>query len=113
MRSSSIPLRNQNNQKQIKQSLGELLGQWFITSIKSMLTGLWVTVVFIISPIWNYPERMKQLTHWFVISIGAITILWGLYWFGQRPVFNIEQISVQSANEKELEHIKISMVIAF
>jgi cell division protein FtsQ len=112
MRSSSIPLRNPNNRKQINQSLGELLGQWFISTMQSMFSGLLATLIFIISPIWNYPERMKQLTHWFVICLGAITILWGLYWFGQRPVFNIEQISVQSANEKDLDHIKISMIKA-
>jgi len=112
MRSSSIPLRNTNRQTQNNQSLGELLGQWFITTMKSMFSGLLVILVFIISPIWNYPERMKQLTQWFVISLGAITILWGLYWIGQRPVFNIEQISVQSANEQDLEHIKVPMVKA-
>jgi len=112
MRSSSIPLRNVHKQPKDTQSLGELLGFWFIDTMQSMLSGLLAIIIFIISPIWNYPERMKQLTHWFVISIGAITILWGLYWIGQRPVFNIEQISVQSANEQDLEHIKVPMIKA-
>jgi cell division protein FtsQ len=112
MKSSSIPLRNVNKQPKNTQALGELLSLWFITTMQSMLSGLLAIIIFIISPIWNYPDRMKQLTHWLVISIGAITILWGLYWIGQRPVFNIEQISVQSANEQDLEHIKVPMIKA-
>jgi len=112
MRSSSIPLKNVNKQNKNSQALGELLGQWFIATLQSMFSGLLVIIIFIISPIWNYPDRMKQLTHWFVIAFGAITLLWGLYWIGQRPVFNIEQISVQSSNEQDLEHIKVPMIKA-
>ncbi len=110
MSSSSIPLKDLRKQAKNNQSLGEMLGQWFLATMKSTGTGLLTILVFILSPVWNYPERMKQLTHWFVIAFGAIVILWGLYWIGQRPVFNIEQIVVQSANDQELDHIKVPAI---
>lgn len=112
MSSSSIPLKNIRKLPKNSQSLGEILGYWFFATMKSTGTGLLTILIFIISPVWNYPERMKQLTHWFVIATGAIVTLWGLYWVGQRPVFNIEQIVVQSANDQELDHIKIPVIKA-
>jgi len=112
MSSSSIPIKNMRKQQKQQQSLGEILGPWFIAMMKSTGAGLLAMLVFIISPVWNYPERMKQITHWLVIAFGAIVILWGFYWIGQRPVFNIEQILVQSANDQELDHIKIPAIKA-
>jgi cell division protein FtsQ len=112
MSSTSIPIKNMRKQQKNNQSLGEILGPWFIAMMKSTAAGLLTMLVFIFSPVWNYPERMKQITHWLVIAFGAIVILWGFYWIGQRPVFNIEQIVVQSANDQELDHIKVPAIKA-
>lgn len=112
MSSKNIPIKDFNKQAKNTQSLGEILGPWIFATLKSTGVGLLAILIFILSPVWNYPERMKQLTHWFVIAFGAIVILWGLYWIGQRPVFNIEQIIVQSANDQVLEHIKIPAIKA-
>lgn len=119
MKQTSIPLRTPLNNanrsiggrvsKSVKptQSLGEILWPWFVSSLKSTLTGLIIILGFIFAPIWNHPLRLKQLTHLFIIAVGIICLLWTLFWLGQRPVFNIEQIQVESANHQDIEHIKL------
>jgi cell division protein FtsQ len=91
-------------------SLGEMLWPWFLNTMKTMVSGLMAIVVFIVAPIWNSEERMKKLTHFFMFAFLGLILLWVLFWIGQRPVFTIRQIQIQSATEKNLQHMNPALV---
>lgn len=91
-------------------SLGEILTSWFMTTIKGMVRSFVILVAFVCSPIWNYPARMRQLTRWALIALGTLIFLWVLFWLGQRPVFTIQQIQIEGANQKNLNHVNMPIV---
>ena len=91
-------------------SLGEVLSSWLLSTIKSMFLGLVTILAFVCSPIWNSTERMKKLTHFFMFAFLGLILLWILFWIGQRPVFTINQIQLQSTNDQNLVHIHQALV---
>ena len=113
MRQSSIPLNNNHNaDSPTTQSLSEIVLPWVTSSVKSILASVLTMLILVISPVWNHPKRMRLLTHWLIIALSTIIILWGLFWLGKRPVFNLEQVQVMSANGQELEHIQVPAIKA-
>ena len=62
------------------------------------------------SPIWNQPRVLKVLSNFlFVIAILA-TCSWFLFWLGQRPVFSLEHLTVESLDGRELKHVNLPTI---
>jgi cell division protein FtsQ len=97
-----------NKSQQI--SFGEVLLNGFLSTIKGMLLGFVTILAFVCSPIWNSAERMKKLTHFILFAFMGLILLWVLFWIGQRPVFTINQIQLQSNNDQNLAHINQALV---
>lgn len=87
---------------------GFALSLW--NSITSMFVGAFALLGFVFAPIWNYPERMKHLTRWLMIGFSLLIVLWMLFWLGQRPVFTIKQIQIESADGSTLKHVNLPAV---
>lgn len=79
-------------------------------SIVSMFSGAMSLIGFVAAPIWNYPERMKVVTRWLTIAFTLLVLLWLLFWLGQRPVFTIKQIQIESANGAQLKHVNLPAI---
>jgi len=90
--------------------LSEVIWPWLLHTMKTMMVGSIGLMVFIVSPVWNSVERMKKLTHFLMFSLMGLLILWALFWVGQRPVFSIEQIQIQSQNNQNLKHINQRLI---
>ena len=86
-----------------------------IETFKSMFMGCMAILAFICAPIWNHPERMKILTRWLIALLGILLMLWLMFWLGQRPVFSIKKIQIESNTGENLKHVNLptirSMVI--
>lgn len=91
-------------------TLGEVLLPWFLNTMKTMLSGLLAIIAFIVAPVWNSQERMKQLTHFIMFGLIGLLLLWMLFWIGQRPVFTINQIQIQGSNGQTLQHMNQTLV---
>lgn len=91
-------------------TLGEYLWASFLKTSKGMFFGFLSILKFIIAPIWNSKNLMKKLTHFFMFAFLGLIVLWILFWMGQRPVFTIEHIQLQSDNEQSLQHINQALV---
>lgn len=91
-------------------TLGEVLSGWFLSTMKTMLLGFVAVLAFVCAPIWNSVERMKKLTHFIMFAFIGLLLLWVFFWIGQRPVFTINQIQLQSANGQNLAHINQALV---
>ena len=64
----------------------------------------------LMSPLWNYPERMQKLSR-FLMQCFAVMLVFGLLvWLGQRPVFTLKQIQIEPVVGQSLKHINKSMV---
>ena len=84
-------------------------------TFKSMFLGFMALSAFVFAPIWNHPERMKVLTRWLLVLLGVLFALWLMFWLGQRPVFSIKKIQIESNTGENLNHVNLpairSMVI--
>ncbi len=79
-------------------------------AFKSMLLGAINLLGFVFAPIWNHPERMKVLTRWMWVLFASLFTLWLMFWLGQRPVFSIKQIQIESNNGEPLKHVNLPAV---
>jgi len=100
------------NETRSTQSFGEILWAATLQTLKSMLSGLSISLVFISSPIWNYPDRMKKLTKLILLVLVLLIGLWIFFWLGQRPVFTISQIQIEATNDGQLKHLNLPLVKA-
>ena len=64
----------------------------------------------LISPLWNYPERMQKLSRFLMQCFAVMLVLGLLVWLGQRPVFTLKQIQIEPVVGQSLKHINKSMV---
>ena len=64
----------------------------------------------LMSPLWNYPERMQKLSRFLMQCFAVMLVLGLLVWLGQRPVFTLKQIQIEPVVGQSLKHINKSMV---
>jgi cell division protein FtsQ len=64
----------------------------------------------LMSPIWNHPDRMKNLTRFLMRCFIGMMIIGILVWLSQRPVFALKQIQVEPVAGQTLKHVKKSIV---
>ena len=75
-----------------------------------MIVGAINLLGYIFAPIWNHSERMKVVTRWLWILFAVLFTLWLMFWLGQRPVFSIKQIQIESNNGEPLKHVNLPAV---
>ena len=78
--------------------------------IKAMLTGAIILLGFVLAPVWNHPERMRIVTRWLWVLFALLFALWLMFWLGQRPVFSIKQIQIESNNGEPLKHVNLPAI---
>lgn len=86
------------------------VGQALLEKLKSMLTGAGTLLAFVFAPIWNHPDRMKVVTRWLFTAFGVLVFLWLMFWLGQRPVFTIKQIQIESNTGEPLKHVSLPAI---
>jgi cell division protein FtsQ len=64
----------------------------------------------IMSPLWNYPERMQKLSRFLIRCFTVMMVVGVLVWLSQRPVFTLKQIQVEPVAGQTLNHINKSLV---
>jgi cell division protein FtsQ len=64
----------------------------------------------IMSPLWNYPERMQKLSRFLMRCFIVLLLIGVLVWLSQRPVFTLKQIQVEPITGQTLLHINKSLV---
>ena len=64
----------------------------------------------IMSPLWNYPERMQKLSRFLIRCFIVLLLIGVLVWLSQRPVFTLKQIQVEPIAGQTLLHINKSLV---
>ena len=78
-----------------------------MSAVMSRLSELMVVVA---GPIWNYPERMDEISRWLVRIFALIVLVAALLWVSQQPVFILRHIQIESAGDKELQHLQLATV---
>jgi cell division protein FtsQ len=64
----------------------------------------------LMSPLWNYPERMQKLSRFLMQCFLVMVAIGLLVWLSQRPVFTLKQIQIEPLSSQSLKHINKSMV---
>jgi cell division protein FtsQ len=62
------------------------------------------------APLWNYPERMYQMSRWLMRILLFAIVLTVLVWLSQRPVFILKHIQIEPLPEQTLKHINLPLV---
>ena len=62
------------------------------------------------APIWNFPDRMQEITRWLMRFFVLALFLSVLVWISQQPVFRLKHLQIESASEKDLKHIQLAKV---
>jgi len=75
----------------------------FFSIVMSVLGGA-------LSPVWNHAKILRMLSNvLFVIAFLSITaLIFG--WIGQRPIFSLNHINVESFDGRELKHIHLPVI---
>ncbi|NCV65392.1 MAG: cell division protein FtsQ/DivIB, partial [Burkholderiaceae bacterium] len=61
---------------------------------------------FVIAPVWNYPERMQEITRWLMRFFILAVVLSIFIWLSQQPVFTLKQLQIESAGNQDLKHLQ-------
>jgi cell division protein FtsQ len=64
----------------------------------------------LMSPIWNYPDRMQKLSRFLLRCFLMMMVFGVLVWLSQRPVFALKQIQIEPVVGQTLKHINKSLV---
>ena len=64
----------------------------------------------LMSPIWNYPDRMQKLSRFLMRCFTVMMVIGVLVWLSQHPVFELKQIQVEPVAGQTLKHINKSFV---
>ncbi|MEI7531831.1 MAG: cell division protein FtsQ/DivIB [Betaproteobacteria bacterium] len=105
---SRVPLNAIKSKEQIP--LGEILWASFTRTMKGLFVGAVSLIGFVAAPIWHSPSRMKFLARWLFLTFGLLVFLWVMFWIGQRPVFTIKQIQIESVNGQDLKHVNTALI---
>jgi cell division protein FtsQ len=76
----------------------------------SFLSGFGEVFSSLISPLWNYPERMKKLSRFLMYCFVAMIFIGMLAWLSQRPVFALRQVVIEPVAGQALKHINKPVV---
>ena len=76
----------------------------------SFLSGFGEVFSSLISPLWNYPERMKKLSRFLMYCFVAMIFIGMLVWLSQRPVFALRQVVIEPVAGQALKHINKPVV---
>ena len=61
-------------------------------------------------PVWNYPERMAEISRWLMRFFVLVVLVSVLLWISQQPVFTLRHVQIESAGDKDLQHVQLAMV---
>jgi cell division protein FtsQ len=59
----------------------------------------------LMSPIWNYPDRMQKISRFLFRCFTVMLVIGVLVWLSQRPVFELKQIQIEPILGQTLKHI--------
>ena len=76
----------------------------------SFLSGFGEVFSSLVSPLWNYPERMKKLSRFLMYCFVAMICIGMLVWLSQRPVFALRQVVIEPVAGQALKHINKPVV---
>lgn len=81
----------------------------FIKAFFSMMQGMFVTAL---GPVWNHPLILKTIANFLFLIALLVTLFWVLFWLGQKPVFTLNHLTVESMTGQELKHIHLPVIKA-
>jgi cell division protein FtsQ len=64
----------------------------------------------LMSPIWNYPDRMQKISRFLFRCFTVMLVIGVLVWLSQRPVFELKQIQIEPVLGQTLKHINKPIV---
>ena len=79
-------------------------------ALSAFLNWLGELFVFVMSPVWNYPERMRRVCSFLMRCFAVLVSVGVLLWLSQRPVFALRQVLVEPIAGQELKHISKPLV---
>jgi cell division protein FtsQ len=77
---------------------------------RSFLSGFGEVFASLVSPLWNYPERMQKLSRFLMYCFVAMICIGMLVWLSQRPVFALRQVMIEPVAGQALKHINKPVV---
>lgn len=78
----------------------------------SRMQSVYELIAVVIAPVWNYPERMKEITRWLMRFFIFVILASILIWLSYQPVFTLKHLQIESASNQELKHIHLPAVRA-
>ncbi len=66
------------------------------------------TTVF--GPIWNHAKTMRVISNLLLLLALLVTCGWVLFWLGQKPVFTLNHLTIESLNGRELKHVNLPTI---
>jgi cell division protein FtsQ len=61
-------------------------------------------------PIWNQTRVLKVLSTLMLVVGLLVTCSWLLFWLGQRPVFTLNHLTIESLDGRELKHVNLPTI---
>lgn len=62
------------------------------------------------APVWNFPDRMHEITRW-LMRFFIFALLLALFtWITYQPVFTLKHLQIESASDHDLQHIQLATV---
>lgn len=78
--------------------------------MSTLMNRLSDLTVVVFAPVWNYPERMREVTRWLMRFFVLALLLAVLLWISQQPVFTLRKVQIESAGNQDLQHLQLAMV---
>jgi cell division protein FtsQ len=64
----------------------------------------------VFGPIWNHAKIMRAVANLLLLIALLVTCAWLLFWLGQKPVFTLNHLTVESLDGRELKHVNLPTI---
>ena len=79
----------------------------FLRIFLSFLGSMSATVF---GPIWNHAKMMRVIANLLLLIALLAACGWLLFWLGQKPVFTLNHLTVESVDGRELKHVNLPTI---
>ncbi len=81
----------------------------FLRAAFSLIASISATVF---GPIWSHPRTLRVISNVLLLIALLSTCAWLLFWLGQKPVFTLNHLTVESLDGRELKHVNLPTIKA-
>ena len=81
----------------------------FLRAAFSLIASVTATVF---GPIWSHPRTLRAISNVLLLIALLSTCAWLLFWLGQKPVFTLNHLTVESLDGRELKHVNLPTIKA-